>query len=286
MQNENFNIDKNLTIIILNYESYWETIQCVDSIIDNAIHTHILIVDNASTNDSVNKLHEKYDTNDCIEIITSKHNLGFAKGNNLGISYARKKFHTDYILLLNSDTKILQPDYIERLVSAQEEDTAVIQSNALRTNGRYTAQNRQDISISVIINDFLYTMCDFFDIYYPKKKKGKKKTDIYISGCDFLFTPLFFQYFEGLYPFTFLFLEENILMLMLHKAHLKCTIADNAVILHKESKSTPDDYKIGRKKRIRTLANGNFQLLIVKLLPLFAIRRLIKEGVKKFETKR
>lgn len=273
----------NLAIIILNYESYWETIQCVDSIINHSIHTHILIVDNASSNDSVEKLHKAYNYSDDIEIIQSKKNLGFAKGNNLGIRYARKKWNVDYVLLLNSDTKMLQHDYIDRLLSVENSHTAVIQSNALRTNGRYTAQNSQDINIKIIINNFLYTLCDYLDIYYPKKKKGDKKTDIYISGCDFLFTPLFFKHFEGFYPFTFLFLEENILMLMLYKAHINCMIAEEAVILHKESKSTPDDYKIGRKKRVKTIVNGNLQLFIVRMLPLSLIRLLIKVEVKKNE---
>ncbi|MFU0784636.1 MAG: hypothetical protein ACFWT2_16345 [Thermoanaerobacterium thermosaccharolyticum] len=76
-------------IILVNYNRYKDTIECVKSIRRiNYKNYKVIIVDNALTNDSVKLLKENLD--DCI-IIESNKNLGFSGGNNIGIKYALKK---------------------------------------------------------------------------------------------------------------------------------------------------------------------------------------------------
>ena len=49
-------------------------------------------------------------------IIRSKKNLGFSKGNNLGIKFALDNFSPEYILLMNSDIFIEQKGVVEKLI--------------------------------------------------------------------------------------------------------------------------------------------------------------------------
>jgi GT2 family glycosyltransferase len=108
-------------IILINYNGYKDTIACVDSLKKIMYDTYkIIIVDNASSNDSLKILKETI--NDCI-IIESKENLGFAGGNNLGIKYALHH-NCDYIMLLNNDT-LVKTDFLDNMLNSFSKDKKV-----------------------------------------------------------------------------------------------------------------------------------------------------------------
>ncbi len=71
----------------------------------------IIVVDNASTDDSVARIRQAYPE---ILMLESRENLGFAGGNNIGIRYALAH-DADYVWLLNNDTKPA-PEAISALV--------------------------------------------------------------------------------------------------------------------------------------------------------------------------
>ncbi len=93
-----------LSIIIVSYNTSQLTIDCLRSVFADKglsdIPFEVIVIDNASTDDSVKLLKKlKYP----ITLIENKTNLGFAKANNQGFA----KSSGNYILLLNSDTIIL-----------------------------------------------------------------------------------------------------------------------------------------------------------------------------------
>ena len=90
-----------VSIIIINYNTFQLTCNCLQSVIEKTINVNyeIILVDNNSRECSPKKFKEKFPE---IILIENFENLGFSKGNNLGISYAKG----DYILLLNSDTEL------------------------------------------------------------------------------------------------------------------------------------------------------------------------------------
>ena len=94
---------ESIAIIIVNYNNYEDTIKCVNSIRENEkkIKYEIILVDNASTNNSIEELSKI----EGIVLINNKRNGGFAFGNNIGIKYAIDK-NFEYIMLLNNDTEI------------------------------------------------------------------------------------------------------------------------------------------------------------------------------------
>ncbi|HUS02800.1 MAG TPA: glycosyltransferase family 2 protein [Chitinophagaceae bacterium] len=91
-----------LSIIIVNYNTFRLTSNCIQSVYDKltGIEYDIIIVDNASSECEPESFAEKFPG---INLIKSSTNLGFAGGNNLGIKNATGK----YILLLNSDTELI-----------------------------------------------------------------------------------------------------------------------------------------------------------------------------------
>ncbi|MFL0249129.1 glycosyltransferase family 2 protein [Clostridium neuense] len=99
-------------IIIVNYNGYKDTIDCVNSLRKIKYDNYkIVIIDNDSTNDSVKKL--KFYLEDCT-ILSMKSNLGFAGGNNFGINYALKN-NAEFVLLLNNDT-IVKDDFLNNMI--------------------------------------------------------------------------------------------------------------------------------------------------------------------------
>lgn len=124
--------DKVVYIVLINYNGFDDTIDCVESIRKNKYNNYrIVIVDNQSTDDSPQKLKETYGKDSDVILILSKANLGFSGGNNLGIKKALED-KADYVMLLNNDT-IIDERCIERLVSKskQHEDCAFITGKIL-----------------------------------------------------------------------------------------------------------------------------------------------------------
>jgi len=101
-----------VVIVILNWNGFEETIECVDSISRIEYSNYkILIVDNGSDSNEIDNIVLQFPF---VKIIKSKENLGFSGGNNLGIEYAIK-LNADFILLLNNDT-IVEPNFLGILV--------------------------------------------------------------------------------------------------------------------------------------------------------------------------
>ena len=91
-----------LSIIIINYNTFRLTVNCIRSIREKltGLDYEIVLVDNASAERDPDDF-----LKECpgINLIKSPTNTGFAGGNNLGITHSSG----DYILLLNSDTELL-----------------------------------------------------------------------------------------------------------------------------------------------------------------------------------
>ena len=91
-----------VSVVVVNYNTFDLTCNCIRSIVTFTKDTtyEIILVDNASIDRPTEALADLFPK---LTIIKSQENVGFAKGNNLGIAHAKGK----YILLLNSDTVLI-----------------------------------------------------------------------------------------------------------------------------------------------------------------------------------
>ncbi len=103
-------MSKELSIIIVNYNTFQLTSACIESIYQHTcdVDYEIILVDNASPECPPDLFKKKFPE---IHLIKSQENLGFARGNNLGLQQASG----EYILLLNSDTELVQNTLYECL---------------------------------------------------------------------------------------------------------------------------------------------------------------------------
>ncbi len=103
-------------IVILNWNNASDTLSCLASLseLGNSNYS-VLVVDNGSVDDSVDKIQSNYPK---IELLRLGTNLGFAEGNNIGIRRAISH-GADYVLLLNNDT-VVDPQMLTELVNVAE----------------------------------------------------------------------------------------------------------------------------------------------------------------------
>lgn len=94
-----------ICFVILNYKTWREAAACAESILktQQGQDIRIVLVDNGSGNGSEESLREEFAGEKRVHVIASEKNLGFARGNNLGIRYARSHFEPDFIVAANSD---------------------------------------------------------------------------------------------------------------------------------------------------------------------------------------
>lgn len=105
-----------VAIVLVNYNGAKDTIECIESI-KHSVYTNyeIIVVDNCSTDNSVEQL-EKYSISADFTLIRAKKNNGFSAGNNIGIREAQKK-NFDYVLLLNNDT-LVTPIFLQEMLDS------------------------------------------------------------------------------------------------------------------------------------------------------------------------
>ena len=249
-------MENRLGIVILNYLNYEDTIECVDSILEKEYPVcGIVVVDNGSKNGSLEAFREKYQKQEFVFIIETRKNIGFAKGNNLGIRYARKKLGAQYIFVVNNDTIFTDPQYFDRLLAHCGPKTGIIRSNIRLTDGSIFQEGWLDLCYPWVLRKYL----DYFFIVHGMEKYNGKiphnrnkalKTKI-LSGCALLFTPEFFRHYKGFYPRTFLYCEEAILCLMCERYGLEQVKVEDTEIYHKEDQSSEKSFGNAKSVKVK-----------------------------------
>ncbi len=99
-----------LAVVIVHYNSSADLNRCLESLVAYApaAEHRIIIVDNASQDDGLAVVHQRYPN---FQWIFSKENLGYSKGCNLGMA----QVEAEYYLVLNPDI-VIQPGALEHLL--------------------------------------------------------------------------------------------------------------------------------------------------------------------------
>jgi len=125
--------EKNITFVIVSFKSSHIIEKCIKSIKSNI---KIIIVENSDNIDVKTYLENKFLN---VEVIIAKENLGYGKGNNLGIS----KVNTQYVFILNPDA-VLEDNCLSELYKAQlslNGDFTILAPNLLNNYGFFLDQN-------------------------------------------------------------------------------------------------------------------------------------------------
>jgi GT2 family glycosyltransferase len=117
-----------IAVVVVNWNAGDYLKKCIQSLKTQTLKPNrVIVVDNASTDDSINGLGEEFGS---FEIIKLEKNTGFSFANNLAV---KKVDDCDWIAFLNPDA-FARPDWLEKLSKAAEEfpDCASFGSHMLR----------------------------------------------------------------------------------------------------------------------------------------------------------
>lgn len=115
-------------IVSYNFEAWMDS--CIPSVLQSTIPVTILVVDNASSDETCKLLKAKYPQ---VKLIENAENLGFGQANNIGFRYAMEN-NFDYVFLLNQDARI-EKNTLEILVGEAEKNNYFGIISPLHLNG-------------------------------------------------------------------------------------------------------------------------------------------------------
>lgn len=264
-----------ITFVILHYLSDKDTIECVDSIIQNIEYEdkEIIIVDNASPNGSFENVEDKYKKCGGVILLKNDQNLGFARGNNVGFKYAKDTLSSDFIVLINNDTIINQSDFAKVIVKKYEETGFAVLGPDILTHDGYHQNplKRREWTVCKLKMFKLKAILRIADLQLlglgPKILNGKKKisgvkqtiqgdiTNVRLHGACLIFSHKYIKKFDGLDDGTFLYMEEDLLQMQMDFYNLSMWYTSDLRIYHKEDAATNMVGETEKEKNIRFLGN-------------------------------
>lgn len=258
-----------VSIIILNWNSWRDTVECLESVFQNYyLNYNVVVVDNHSNDESLERIREycngkiKFDspffkynpnnkpidfqeTNKDIEtgndiksskkliLIKNDKNDGFAEGNNIGIRYVLDNLDSDYIMLLNNDT-VVDKEFLVEMLKVFEKD------NKIGIIGPkiyfYDDPNR----IWFARGKISWKFCRGLNIGYNEVDTGQYNDIVemeYASGCAFLIKKEVINKIGLIDKRFFLYFEEIDWTMRSHESGYRSLFVPNAHIWHKVSKT-------------------------------------------------
>ena len=212
-----------VSIIILNYNAGQLILDCLESITKtNYDNLEVIVVDNASIDESHKKCKEKFEN---IRLIENEKNLGYCEGNNVGIQNAKGEF----VVILNPDT-IVDPDWLTELIRAYNRYGEALYQP------KHLSLNEKSIFMSA------GNMMNVFGFGYAREK-GEKDVNQhntieqigYASGTCLFAPSSVFKKAGLLDPFIFLYHDDLDLGWRAAQLGIKSYYVPSSIIYHAES---------------------------------------------------
>lgn len=253
-------ISPKVSIIILNFNGWEDTIECLKSVDTfDYPNFNVILIDNGSMNDSCDQLipwmSDHLDSFTSIEIgskkeivfnqtgfnhkdyffVKSDFNHGFAIGNNIGIKFS-EKLGSDLVYLLNNDT-VSNPDSLSKLVECISENESY---KAITPQIRLFDPNDRIWNCGGEIHHFATRKYDYANQHISKVPQEGIKEISLITGCAILFDYKSTGYLSERYFFG----EEDFEMsLRLREKNDKMACVYDSIIWHKVGGSIKKDKK-------------------------------------------
>jgi len=225
-----------VSIIVVSYNTSQYTVECIKSIISETrkYEYEVLVYDNASSDDSVEKIKELKDKR--VILLESNENYGFAKANNICSQLAKG----EYLLLLNPDTVVLS-NAIDNLIdlSVMYPDSGiwggktVFPDKTLNRASCWTRQTLWSLFSQAIGLSSIFKKITFFN---PEgiggwDRNGRRNVDI-VSGCFLLIKKKSWVTLGGFREMFFMYGEEADLCLRAKEKGLNPMVCSSATIIH------------------------------------------------------
>ncbi len=224
-----------LDIVLVSYNTADYTKRAIESVYEETHSTDfkIIMVDNDSKDNSVELIAKEFPQ---VEIIQTGANLGFAGGVNIGA----KASDSDYVLLLNPDTVILE-GAIDKLMAYAKttpkagiwggitlNDDLSLNPNNARARLSFKTLLFSALGLSKAFNNSCYFNHDNYGCW---DRKSEREVDV-ITGCFFLTPRKLWEELAGLDETFFMYSEEADYCIRAIKKGYQPRVTPDARIIH------------------------------------------------------
>jgi GT2 family glycosyltransferase len=235
-----------VSVIIVTYNGMQWIQECIDSLLLSTLKVSIIIVDNCSSDHTVSFINEHYKDEVCL--LEMKENLGFGRGNNVGLKQALKE-DSDYVFLLNQDA-FVENNTIEKLVELANANPEYGIISPIHTNGDGT----------MLEKSFLYYISNTFgSSFISDFVLNKQKKPIYnlpmVNAAAWLLPKSTIESVGGFDPLFFLYGEDDNYCQRVIYNKLKIGIASNAYIRHDSENNNSKEVAVGSEKYYNLFLN-------------------------------
>lgn len=249
-----------LATIIVNYKSEKRTIVYIkeELRIKCAIQNVIVVVNNGATEESSNQLCDSLEacivrdikepiSDSNIFIIHNLENLGFAKGNNLGVDFISEHFEVEYLLFSNNDIRFIDSNVIEVLIDKLKTlpDVGIIGPKIIGLDGK----DQNPYIYTSFWNEILWMSWGRFLPFWNFKAFNRTNAEegyYYRLMGSFFVTPYnCFVQCGKMDPNTFLYAEEVILAERMLGINKKNYYIPSVKLLHEHGQTTSKYLKKG-----------------------------------------
>ena len=230
-----------LSVIILNYNVRYFLEQCVLSVQKalEDIDGEIIIIDNASSDDSCEMMKTKFPH---IKLIENAANLGFPKGNNIGVAQAKG----DYVCILNPDTVVAEDTFSKILNTKNWQlNIGIIGCKLIDGAGNFLPESKRGVptpwvAFTKIFG--LYKISNYFGKYYAQhlSENESGKVDILVGAFMMMKRELYLKV-GGFYENCFMYSDDIDLSYLVLKTGKSNYYFHETSVIHYKGESTVRD---------------------------------------------
>lgn len=218
-----------LSIVILNYNTKELTSSCIESVLkqyysqikDNEFE--LIVVDNASTDGSQSLLSRKKN----IKVVKNSENYGFSKGCNIGA----KKASGEYLLFLNSDTRVKDKGFLGMIDFLDKNLKIGVLGGKLLNK-----DNSQQASCGSFYNllNVTVTLLGGERIGLVRRKPKKIEDFDWVSGAAMMVRRDLFEKLNGFDEKLFMYMEDIEFCFRAKRSGFKVFFYPDVKIIHQE----------------------------------------------------
>lgn len=290
-----------LAYVVLHYLAPDDTRACVDSLIARAgtAPPRIVVVDNDSPDGSGAALERAYAGRPGVRVVRQAANLGFARGHNVGLRFARTEWGADFVALLNNDIlmrsddfaaavcaeyrrrpfAVLGPDILSRQTGKHQNPRKVFFDTPEKVRRNLAYLRRIDILSRLGLDRPYLALHDWARGWRDRRRAaagaprpaarpagGVLDAGWMLFGACLVLAPDYLRQFDGLHEGTFLYLEEEILACRCRARGLPMVYFPQVTVEHAEQAATRRQARGARARelfRLHHLIRSNRELLKV-----------------------
>ena len=232
-----------LSVVILNYNVKYFIDVCLQSVLaaTQDLDAEVILVDNASVDGSVDWIAQQFPQ---VKQINNNENIGFPKGNNIGVAQAKGEF----LCILNPDTIVAEDTFIDAISFMEKnKQVAIMGPKLIDGSGRFLKESKRGIPTpSVAFSKVLglYKIAPklfgkYYNLRLSKNKPGP--TDVLVGAFMFMRTE-HYRELNGFDEACFMYSDDIDLSYRSLQLGKQNYYNANITAIHFKGESTPKDF--------------------------------------------